>query len=87
MVRCPALCVGVLLLSAGHLRYTKRCHPPGLPEKTGNSLRFVLKAAAVLAAVVLLSVTLTNMLSPESKPQNHPVRETAAVGSLGFADS
>jgi hypothetical protein len=50
-------------------------------------LRFVLKAAAVLAAVVLLSVTLTNMLSPESKPQNHPVRETAAVGSLGFADS
>jgi hypothetical protein len=36
---------------------------------------------------VLLSVILTNMLDPSSKPQNYRVSETAAVGSLGFADS
>jgi hypothetical protein len=53
----------------------------------GNSLRILLKAAGALAAVVLLSLTLTNMLSPASTPQNYPVRETAAVGSIGFADS
>jgi polysaccharide biosynthesis protein PslG len=53
----------------------------------GNSLRNVLKAAGALAAVVLLSLTLTNVLSPASQPREYPVRETAAVGSLGFADS
>ena len=50
-------------------------------------MRILLKAAGALAAVVLLSLSLTNMLSPGSRPQNYPVRETAAVGSLGFADS
>jgi hypothetical protein len=50
-------------------------------------LRTLLKAAVALAAVVLLSVTLTNMLSPAEKSRSYPVTETAAVGSLGFADS
>ena len=40
-----------------------------------------------LAAIVVLSVTLTNMLSPSSQTRNTPYTETAAVGSLGFADS
>ena len=50
-------------------------------------MRILLKAASVLAAVLLLSVTLTNMLSPSPQNRSYPVRETAAVGSLGFADS
>jgi hypothetical protein len=53
----------------------------------GNALRNLLKAAAALAAVVLVSVTLTNMLSPDPQSRSYPVTETAAVGSLGFADS
>jgi hypothetical protein len=36
----------------------------------GNALRTLLKAAVASAAVVLLSLTLTNMLDPSSKPQN-----------------
>jgi hypothetical protein len=50
-------------------------------------LRNLLKSVIPLAVVVLLSVTLTNMLSPSPKSQRYPVEETAAIGSLGFADS
>jgi hypothetical protein len=50
-------------------------------------MRNLLKTAVATAAVALLSVTLTNMVSPSPKSENYPVRETAAIGSLGFADS
>ena len=50
-------------------------------------MRTFVKTFVALSVVVLLSLALTNMLSPASKPQNYQVRETAAVGSLGFADS
>jgi hypothetical protein len=35
-----------------------------------DALRTLLKAAVASAAVVLLSLTLTNLLDPSSKPQN-----------------
>lgn len=50
-------------------------------------MRKLFRAVIALAAVVLLSATLTQMLYPDSKSRSYPVTETAAVGSLGFADS
>lgn len=46
-----------------------------------------LKTVVALLAVAVLSVTLTNVLSPSSKTRDYPVIETAAIGSIGFADS
>jgi hypothetical protein len=53
-------------------------------------LRNLLKAAVALVGlltVVLVSVILTNTQSTAPKSGTYPVTETAAVGSLGFADS
>ncbi|MGV0853115.1 cellulase family glycosylhydrolase [Mycolicibacterium phlei] len=50
-------------------------------------MRRFMKVFGALAAVVLVAAALTNMLTPESKTRSYPVTETAAVGSLGFADS
>jgi len=50
-------------------------------------VRTIVRTLVALAVVVLLSAALSNMLSPSSKPRSYPVIETAAVGSLGFADS
>ena len=50
-------------------------------------MRTFVKSVVALTVVVLLSLTLTNMLSPSPKSRSYPVSETAAVGSLGFADS
>jgi hypothetical protein len=50
-------------------------------------MRNLLKTVGAIAAVALMSVTLTNMLSPSPTSETYPVRETAAIGSLGFADS
>jgi hypothetical protein len=58
----------------------------GLQGK-GNALRTLLKAAVATAAVLLLSITLTNILAPSSESQRYPVTQTAAMGSIGFADS
>ncbi|AMO63739.1 beta-1,4-xylanase [Mycolicibacterium phlei] len=46
-----------------------------------------MKLFGALTAVVLVAAALTNMLTPDTKTRSYPVTETAAVGSLGFADS
>ena len=53
----------------------------------GEIVRNFFKTVVALAAVVLVSMTLTYVLDPASKNRSFPVTETAAVGSLGFADS
>ena len=73
------------MLSAGQLRCITVGDRPGLSQ--GNTCGPFVKTVLALAAVVLLSMTLTNMLAPMRTPQTHPVRPTAAIGSLGFADS
>jgi polysaccharide biosynthesis protein PslG len=50
-------------------------------------VRNLWKTVVALAAVVLVSVTLTYALDPAGKGRSYRVTETAAVGSLGFADS
>jgi hypothetical protein len=50
-------------------------------------VRIFVKTVVALVAVVLLSLTVANVLAPSRAPQTHPVRETAAIGGLGFADS
>jgi polysaccharide biosynthesis protein PslG len=54
-------------------------------------VRNLVKIAGVLAAVVLVTAALTQMFSGSDqaapKTRDYPVTETAAVGSLGFADS
>ncbi|WP_131815088.1 cellulase family glycosylhydrolase [Mycolicibacterium holsaticum] len=51
-------------------------------------MRKLLQAVVALAAVVLVSAGLTQMLAPDSdNTRSVPVTETAAVSSLGFADS
>ena len=50
-------------------------------------MRTFYKSVGALLAVVVLSVTLTNVLYPSSKARGYPVIEAAAIGSIGFADS
>jgi polysaccharide biosynthesis protein PslG len=50
-------------------------------------VRNFVKTVVALAAVLLVSLTLTHVLNPASKARSFPVTKTAAVGSLGFADS
>jgi polysaccharide biosynthesis protein PslG len=62
--------------------------PARAAREDGNSLRFVLKAAAVLAAVVLLSVTLTsptiNFFSITKNPVDYLNNVYAAGGGGSF---
>lgn len=55
--------------------------------KIGESVRNFVKTVVALAAVVLVSLTLSHVLNPGSNTRSLPVTKTAAVGSLGFADS
>lgn len=50
-------------------------------------MRNFLKTVIAMVAVVLVSISLTYVLDPASKSRSYQVTETAAVGSLGFADS
>ncbi len=50
-------------------------------------MRTLLKAAVALIAIVVLAATAANLMHQPAKKGNYQVTETAAVGSLGFADS
>jgi hypothetical protein len=49
-------------------------------------VRTFVKTVVAVAAVAVLSVTAVNVLAPSPEPQRHPVIDTAAISSIGFAD-
>jgi hypothetical protein len=56
--------------------------------RNGENVRTFVKSVVALVAVAVLSATAVNVLtSPSPKTGSYPVVESAAVGSIGFADS
>src|SRR5215216_5627739 len=74
----------VLLLSTRQIRYIPCLDRP----RNGERMRTLVKTVVALVAVAVLSATAVNVLtSPSPKTGSYPVVESAAVGSIGFADS
>ena len=53
----------------------------------GEHVRKLFSAVVALAVAIVVTAALSQMLSPKPQTRSMPVTETAAVGSLGFADS